>query len=206
VKQYTGASLYNYAVSGAVCSNTVTPRIFGLINAPFPAISQYELPAFIADSKYVEPSGKKFFNGQADTTVYAMWIGTNDLGVYALLTDSQVKGTNLTSYTDCVYNQFDRIYRNGGRNFVLFNNAPLQLAPLYGAAPYGVGPNQYWQNKPKNHTQISYKMLEEVVSANAIFEYRTPVAVELRKRYPGASFAIYDVNSLVSVAIHSLCR
>lgn len=52
-----------------------------------------------------------------------MWIGTNDLGVGALLTDNQVKGTNITTYIECIYQSFDRIYKSGGRYFVLMNTA-----------------------------------------------------------------------------------
>lgn len=97
-----------------------------------------------------------------------------------------------------MYAQMERVYNNGGRYFVLFNIAPLYLAPLYALPPYGVGNDQYWHGKPKNHTLINGRMLEEVETVNAIYQYRTPYAVELKKRYPGASFAVYDVNGLVS--------
>ena len=121
VKQYTGANLYNYAVSGAVCDNNITPRYFSAIYAPFPDIAAYELPAYLADSAYYYPNGTKFITEPADATVYAIWIGTNDLGVEALLQDEQVAGTNLTTFVDCVYNQLSRVYANGGRNFVIMN-------------------------------------------------------------------------------------
>ncbi|KAK4997235.1 hypothetical protein LTR66_003320 [Elasticomyces elasticus] len=197
VSWYTGAKLYNYAVSGAVCSNDLTPRTWSTINAPFPAVEQYEVPAYINDSKYVEPNGSKFLDIPADKTVYAMWDGTNDLGNNAFLTDSQVKGTTLVDYLDCIYNQLDRIYRNGGRYFVLMNVAPLQLAPLYGLPDKGgVGPNHFWPNKPGNLTEISYRMLEEVVTVNEVYRTRTPYAVKIVERYPGAHFAVYDINGL----------
>ena len=72
-----------------------------------------------------------------DSTVYTFWDGTNDLGFYAFIEDAQVKGTNLVTYTDCIYNQIQRVYDNGGRYFVLMNIAPLNLAPevrLFNAA------------------------------------------------------------------------
>lgn len=128
VKQYTGINLYNYAVSGAVCSNEITPRTFTTFD--FPAVREYEVPAFIADSKYIEPNGSKFMINPPDETVYIIWIGTNDLGVDALLTDSQVPGTNIVSYLDCVYEQLQTVYENGARNFVILNAAPLNLTPL----------------------------------------------------------------------------
>ena len=90
--QYTGANLYNYAVSGAVCSNNITPRWLKSIDAPFPSVREYEVPAFIADSQYVEPNGTKFLDIPSDETVYAIWDGTNDLGYYAFIQDEQVQG------------------------------------------------------------------------------------------------------------------
>ncbi|KAK5135902.1 hypothetical protein LTR04_004581, partial [Oleoguttula sp. CCFEE 6159] len=68
VSYYTGCNIYDYAVSGAVCSNEITPRIFTPINANFPSVKEYEIPAFIADSKYVEPNGQKYMNNPADST------------------------------------------------------------------------------------------------------------------------------------------
>ena len=198
VRQYTGISLYNYAVSGAVCSNNITPRYFSAIDAPFPDIEQYELPAYIADSNYYYPNGTKFMNDPSNATVYAMWIGTNDLGFSAFIQDAQVNGTNINNYTDCVFDQLARVYDNGGRYFVLMNVAPLNLAPIY-ALPKdgGVGNNQYWNPKTGNYTEISYKMMEYVTLVNSIFDYRTPYAVEIARRFPSASFAVYDVHGLV---------
>ncbi|EME79691.1 carbohydrate esterase family 16 protein [Pseudocercospora fijiensis CIRAD86] len=203
VKQYSGVNLYNYAVSGAVCSNNITPRTFSYINAPFPAVEQYEIPAYIADSQYIIPSsGQRFLITPSDETVYSMWIGTNDLGNYAFISDSQVKGTNIVNYTDCVYAQLQRIYENGGRYFVLQNVAPLNLAPLY-ATPEngGLGPgpgNQYWPDKPSNSTEISYRMEEEVVTVNRIYDFQTPFEVLVKKSMPEAKIVVMDMHGLIS--------
>lgn len=80
---------------------------------------------------------------------------------------------------------------------MLFNNAPLYFAPEYAGPPNDVGANQFWPDKPENHTLIEQRMLEEVVTTNEIFEYRTPVEVALQGLWPGASFAVFDVNGLV---------
>ena len=202
VAQYSGANIYNYAVSGAVCSNDITPRWFSAIDAPFPDIKGYEVPAYLADSEYVLPNGTKFMQDPVDETVYAIWIGTNDLGYDALIEDAQVPGTNISTYLDCVYNQLERVYDNGGRYFVIMNAPPLNLAPEYGIPGQGgVGPNQYWSDKGEgvggNLTEISGRMLEQVVTVNSIYEYRTPFEAKIAERYPGASFAVYDVHGLV---------
>ena len=67
-------------MSGAVCSNDITPRALSP-TIEFPDIQGYELPAFIVDSKYILPTtGKPFFTGNQESTAYAVFIGTNDLG------------------------------------------------------------------------------------------------------------------------------
>jgi hypothetical protein len=155
------------------------------------------VPAFLADSKH-KVSGKKFLNIPPRETVYSIWIGTNDLGNYAFITDSQVKNKAIPDYINCVYSVLDRVYANGGRYFVLMNLAPLQLAPLY-ATPEngGVGANRYWPEKPDNLTLISYRMWEQVATVNNVFKYQTPYELLVARRYPGARFAVMDTYGLV---------
>ncbi|KAF2805663.1 GDSL lipase/acylhydrolase family protein [Mytilinidion resinicola] len=204
VSIYTCTTLCNYAVSGAVCSNALTPRTWDAVHAPFPDIAGYELPAFTADAAYIVPAipsapAHRFLSIPPQSTVYATWIGTNDLGASAFLTDSQVAGKTIADYIDCVYAAFDGIYAAGGRYFVLMNAAPLQLAPLY-ATPQngGLAKSKYWGDKPANITQVSYRMWETVVGVNAIFAARTPLELLVKRRYPGARFAVFDVNSLIT--------
>jgi hypothetical protein len=148
VSDNTGAMLYNYAVSGAVCDNN---QIFRFIEfGPFPDVV-YEVNAFIADVKYMNKTthtNTLYTNRRPDNTVYSMWIGTNDLGVDAFLTDSSLHGTAIPDYVDCIYDKFDQIYREGGRYFVLMNTAPLQLSPLYGMPDAGgLTASHYWPDK-----------------------------------------------------------
>lgn len=186
-------------MSGAVCSNKITPRMLSSINAPFPSVLEYEVPAYIADSKHKTDSGKPFMQISSDDTVYSMWIGTNDLGQSAFLTDSQEPNKTIPDYIECIYQTFDQIYNNGGRYFLLMNNAPLQLTPLY-ATPenHGVHDNYYWPDKPDNITRVSYRMWEEVVNVNRVFKYQTPFELLISRRYPGAFFAVMDMYGLVS--------
>jgi hypothetical protein len=127
VSNYTGAKLYDYAVSGAVCDNNIIYRYLASINGPFPDVV-YEVNAFIADSKDINATthtNTLYTDRKRDNTVYSMWIGTNDLGSYAFLTDSSLNKTTISDYVDCIYNRFDSIYANGGRYFVLMNTAPF---------------------------------------------------------------------------------
>ncbi|KAL2430528.1 Acetylesterase [Exophiala dermatitidis] len=213
VVQYTGSTdnngawtpqmtLYNYAVSGAVCSNEITPRWFSSINAPFPSVLDYEIPAFRADLSATRTNStphEPYFTPSltASSAVYALWIGTNDLGVWAFLTDSQIPGKVLSDYTSCIYEVFDNLYASGGRRFVLMNTAPLELAPLYANETlHGVGDNQYWPDKPSNLTQIAETMHEYTSTVNTVFRYQTPFDIA-QTRYPGADFALFDVHGLI---------
>jgi len=202
VSYYTGAELFDYAVSGAVCSNNMIQRFLASINNFFPDVTGYEITQFQADLNWINPqtgTNTLYTNRHADNTVYALWIGTNDLGVDALLTDSSLDNATITNYTDCVFSVFDSLYRAGGRYFVLMNTAPLHLTPLYGLpGAGGVSSNHYWPDKPCNITEISYKMKEYTMTANNIFSLQVPYELFVAYRYPGASFAIYDVHSLIT--------
>ncbi|KAL4946037.1 hypothetical protein BDV06DRAFT_168252 [Aspergillus oleicola] len=191
---------FNYAVSGAVCSNHITPRIYDPIGEPWPSVLEYEIPAYIADSKYIDPeSGKKFMDIKQDETVYAMWIGTNDIGNNAFLTDSQVPGKTIPDYIECVFQALDGIYANGGRYFVIMNMAPLQLTPQY-ATPEngGLASTSGYPDKGANITEISYRMWETVVTVNDVFHYKTAYEAVIASRYPGAQLAIMNTYGLIS--------
>jgi len=162
-------------------------------------VEQYEIPAYIADSKYVDENGTKFMDNPPDETVYSIFIGTNDLGNYAFISDAQVAGTTIVNYTDCVFGAIQSIYDNGGRYFVLQNVAPLQLSPQYGLpGKGGLATTQYWPDKPSNITEISYKMLEYVSLVNNVFKYETPYLTKVVNQFLGAQIAVMDINGLVS--------
>lgn len=93
VQQYTGAAYFDYAVSGATCSNEIVARYFSAINKPFPSVVDDELPSFVADVGV----NTLYENRTAENTVYALWIGTNDLGYGAFLTDAQAPGSKFCS-------------------------------------------------------------------------------------------------------------
>lgn len=90
---------------------------------------------------------------------------------------------------------------------MLLNNAPLQLAPLYAAQSNGgAGDNPYWQNKTSggyNQTEYQYKMLEYTQLNSRLFEYGVAYETLAKARWPGATFDILDVNSLLSNMYHN---
>lgn len=134
-----------------MCDNRIIFRYFAPVSGPFPDVV-YEVNAFVADTKYVNAKTKTntlYTNRKSDNTAYAMWIGTNDLGAGAFLTDSSLRGTTIPDYVDCIFDKFDKIYKTGGRYFVLVNTAPLQLLPIYGlpSAAGTLKKSQYWTDK-----------------------------------------------------------
>jgi phospholipase/lecithinase/hemolysin len=199
VKQYTGANVYDYAVAGAVCDKTFA-------NTGRNGVKQNQIPAFLADNSFVNATtSKPVLNNPSATTVYAIWIGTNDIGNGAFLTEDQPRGLALTSFTDCVFAQLDSLYAAGARNFVLLNLPPLDLSPQY-ALPEnaGVSAPKYWTTKTTynpNITQTSEKMREYSTLLNAIYQYQIPYQVKIARRYPTSTFRLYDVHALVCCSL-----
>ncbi|KAK3390221.1 GDSL lipase/esterase [Podospora didyma] len=194
--QGANASLLDYAISGATCSNKIVERNFAYIKRSFPAVLDDEIPSFVADVAYET----LYPNRTADNTVYALWIGTNDLGFDAFLSDSQAPETTITDFVNCIWTVFDSIYKTGGRRFVLLNEAPLELAPLY-ALPQNGGTldSQFWGTKSQyNISEYSNKIKEYSTSVNTIFEYGVPFQVKIKSRWPQATFDIFDVHSLLT--------
>ena len=196
VMQYTGSSdggewhptmsLYNYAVGGSFCSGEIVPR-------EYPTLLEYAVPAFAADKAAGQiNTGRPYFESALtpSNAVFALWIGTNDLGQFSFLNDMQVGGKTLTDFTDCVYAALDGLYAAGARTFVLMNTMPLHLAPLYA--------NETLHGAATGDLQFEAEKVHELTtSANDIFNYQTPYEFMVSKRYPGAQVALFDVWSLV---------
>lgn len=201
VSNFSGAKLFNYAVSGAACSDKLVSRWSPGAGRLAPDVV-YEVDQFVTDVKWRNETTKTntlFGNKRrGDNTAYALWVGTNDLGARGFLTDMNVKGKVIPDVVDCIYEKFDRIYDEGGRYFVLFNTPPLELSPLYGLPENGaLAVSRYWPDKPANTTEWSQKMKQYTQLVNSIIDYRTPFEMKVSKRYRGAHFANFDVNAFM---------
>ncbi|KAH7133040.1 acetyl esterase [Dactylonectria estremocensis] len=187
VAKSTGAKYFNYACSGATVSNDIVQCYFDLIRQPFPSVLDYQIPAYQADLA----SGTLFDNRNPNNTLYTLWVGTNDLGEHGMLTDGNATGTTLTTFVEGVWTVFDRIYATGGRHFVLFNLAPLELAPLYKAS--FINPTK----TASDPVQVEKKMRQYTSSVNTMFDYGLPFQLLVRERWPGSTVAIFDTNTLL---------
>lgn len=112
VARYANIQNYPYARSGATCSNDLTFR-------PFPPLFESQIPTFLGDKKNgtvkVDPR----------STLYTLWLGTNDIGVSSLLT-----GDNSASIVDvagCLVNWVKVMYDHGARNFLFQNVSGLDF-------------------------------------------------------------------------------
>jgi len=173
--------------------------------------NQCAIPAFIADK-----ATKNALDIPESQTAYALWIGTNDLGNNAFLTNSQVKGKNLTDFVNCVEDTLDKLYAAGARYVVLMNVVPLNLgkslsqlkmaqklilsAPQY-ATPEngGVRMDKFWNDKPADVAAVSRNMSQEVKFVNDEMKNRVTSLSNMAKKFPGSHFALFDTHSLVDI-------
>ncbi|KAM3438568.1 hypothetical protein NHJ13734_004128 [Beauveria thailandica] len=194
VANMTGASYYNYAVAGSTCSEKVATQPARIIPGQIPTLLEYEVPAFEADLAVAS-----FYpNRQPNNTVYAMWIGTNDLGIEGFLHDRNRPGTVLDDFVGCVWESFDRIYKTGGRRFVVMKAVPLEKAPTYASFDNGgARDNPVWPTKSQyNTTEYQHKMFQYSQAVNELLDYTTPFHLLLKRRWPGASVTVFDTHSI----------
>lgn len=106
---YLNVKLFDYARSGATCSNALTPRAY-------PAVTEDELPAYWDDV-----SNGAFGDTEYSQILYSIWIGTNDVGAGCLLTGDSVEGVSIVDTTYCVVQWLRTLYEQGARNFIIQN-------------------------------------------------------------------------------------
>lgn len=188
VADYSGANLHNFAVSGAICTDAYWPSYSTSRSRQI----QDQLPAWLSSAESTHLS--------ADTTVYSNWIGTNDLGVDGFLIGGENDGTNITTFIECNWQVWDTVYANGGRYFVILNEAPLQFTPMYAAVDEGgIEVTHYWRNKTDYNThEMSRHMMEYTLLVNQAFAYGLPYQLLIANRWPGATVVLYDVHQLLT--------
>ncbi|KAH7890290.1 carbohydrate esterase family 16 protein [Phlebopus sp. FC_14] len=173
---YGPFNLYGFARSGATCSNDLTYR-------PFPPIMGWQLPAYLNETQ----NGTLSLN--PEETMYTIWIGTNDLGVNALLTGSNEPDVSIVQVRQCAVDVLRILYENGARNFIMQNMLPLDLTILYSNSSY---PNKYWDAE-HNTTEWNVYMKELVRAGNEITYLMLQALVPT---LPGAHIASFDSYGL----------
>jgi hypothetical protein len=116
-------SVYDFAHSGGTCSNKITPR-------PFPSVMETAIPEYKANvttkagHTYIIGSNGTYVPLASQDTLYSIWIGTNDVGAGALLTDPLPK-VSVVNTTACVFDWVKALYDQGARNFLIQNVGKL---------------------------------------------------------------------------------
>ena len=77
-------------------------------------------------STYILSSNGSYVPLASQDTLYSIWIGTNDVGSGALLTDP-AKDVSIVNTTACVFDWVKALYDQGARNFLLQNVSPKWL-------------------------------------------------------------------------------
>jgi len=176
VSRYGGFNLYPFAKSGATCSNNITYR-------PAPSVFESQLPLYMSET------GNGSLKLDPTSTIYTLWIGTNDVGANALITGSQTPGVTIVDTTTCAVNWIKTLYASGARNFLFQNMIPLEKTILYAPDSY---PNRYWTAQ-RNTTDWSILMRELTQSGNAISKLMLQA---LPASLPGAHVGLFDSNRL----------
>ena len=109
---YGNLSLHSYAISGSSCDEKLTP--FG---DPY-FLNQLQLPLYFNDT---QNNGLKLNPAE---TLYTLWLGTNDVGDFGLLTGKHTEGTTIVQVTQCAVSWVKTLYESGARNFLFQNVSP----------------------------------------------------------------------------------
>lgn len=113
-------STVGFARAGATCSNKLTDR-------PFPPLTEHQLPDYFNATRNGTIPPPSIIPHE---TMYAIWIGTNDVGANALLTqDVGVRrGVSIVEVRKCVVDVVRALYESGARYFVIMN---VSLVPCF---------------------------------------------------------------------------
>jgi len=161
---YGHFSIIDVAVFGATCNQSQ-------VNRPFP-IFPYQLNDYLNRSRGMHLD--------FESTVFSIWIGTNDVGIFGLFNDNQAPGVSIVDVTYCSTIEWvSTLYHLGARNFVLQNMLPLDKMPAY-----------------YNQTFI----YELVMSGNEIARLN---ALDLATKYIDARICVFDSHSLFTDMINN---
>ncbi|KAG8716769.1 hypothetical protein FRC08_008824, partial [Ceratobasidium sp. 394] len=177
-------AVYDFARSGGTCSNKITPR-------PFPSVMESQIPQYNAnvttkrnsptDTTYIISPNGTYVPLASKDTLYSIWIGTNNVGSSALLTDP-LKDVSIVNMTVCVFDWVKSLYDQGVRNFLIQNMIPLYLIPMYSTTRYMT---KFW-NQPHNQSEWAILMAELVRSGNELQALWTKYIAP--SQFPGARF------------------
>lgn len=111
---YGNLTVYDFALSGATCSNNLTFR-------PVGSVLESQVPTF------EQMLQNKNISLDPLETVLTLWIGTNDVGDGELITGGQVGNASIVETTACAIQWLKELYKKGFRNFIYQNVSQCRL-------------------------------------------------------------------------------
>jgi len=125
-------TLWSFATSGAVINLNITYRE----SFPIDFLKQYDL-------FYERMSlNKKYFDRwNSKDTLFAIYLGSNDIHEVNFLNNNKTVNENINGIIQSMFMKIEDIYKVGGRNFLILNISPLDLAPINAHQKH-----QYYEN------------------------------------------------------------
>ncbi|KZP23250.1 carbohydrate esterase family 16 protein [Athelia psychrophila] len=157
---YGNFTIWNYAVGGAVCSNSLTP-----LNG-VPDVSSGQKAWFIEDHITDVGTSKQKLHLDPEEFTVVMFVGTNDVGINSFVTGSQSANISLSDVANCQLSSIRNLHALGARNFILNSLIPLQLTGLYNGSS---DPVIYWPIE-HNGTAWHIEIFKLVSSLNRILK------------------------------------
>ncbi|KAG9016244.1 hypothetical protein FRB90_003636 [Tulasnella sp. 427] len=106
---------YNFAVSGATIDNSIVPAYSTSIKSVTEQVAQF------TSNLGSKPSNAPWTSA---TAIFSFFIGINDIG------NSYTSGDRTDTLLTAYFNQVQKIYDAGGRNFLFVNVPPVERSPL----------------------------------------------------------------------------
>lgn len=153
-----------------------------------PALKSAQFPGILSLREQIEDeylpiyaNHPEFFEWKAETTLFAIWIGINDVH------DSDLYNSTIL---DVIFDKYrslvEELFTSGARNFLFFNVPPLELAPNVVRA----GPEE----------QRIHKTNVEVWNQNL-----TRLATELREEHTNTTAFVFDAHKFFDEVIEDPC-
>lgn len=147
-------TLYNYAANGAVVDLNIIYRK----DFPIDFIKQYEL-----FYERMSP-GKKYYDKWNSTdTLFAIYMGSNDVGHVNNLKNNKTVNENLDDILNIFFDKVEKIYQIGGKNLMIIMVSPLDLAPVSPKSKQIYSANiQYFNCKLIEKSKELYNKYEDI--------------------------------------------
>jgi hypothetical protein len=107
----------------------------------------WQLPAYLNETS----NGTLILD--PEETIYTIWIGTNDLGVNALLTGSDAPTTSIVEVRQCAIDVLKILYESGARNFIMQNVSVRTLGHCGSSSPCAY---RYFPLTSQSYTPITH--------------------------------------------------